>query len=159
MVSCGLAFGSDKARGLIGNLMARCDFGQVLVGRRMRRFCAVFLAAALLLAGLGTSHAVAMPGTADGSQVAHHADIPAANHQAGHSHGTCDDGAAPAAKDPAMQHDRGCCASACFPAAMARDAVRLRPPHFDMLPVRPRADQAPALSSPNDLFRPPRGRA
>ena len=148
--------------------MAIFNTGGKVRQRRVRRIVAALLAVAMLAAGLGTSHAVAMPGhavatsgSAEGAHAVHHAEAGAhaGQHQAAHSHGTCDDGAVPAAKDPAMQHDHGCCASACFPAAVARDAVRFQPPHFDVLPVRPRADQAPALSSPNDLFRPPRAAA
>lgn len=117
----------------------------------------------MLTTGFGTSHAHAMPGHGGIAQSQH--ATAGATHDQHHqqpaqAQDDCDHAALATAQPAPHKHGTGgCCVNACFPPAVARDAVRFFPPDFDVLPVRPRADQAPALSSPNDLFRPPRGRA
>tara|TARA_R110000824_G_scaffold33454_1_gene107205 strand:- start:151 stop:567 length:417 start_codon:yes stop_codon:yes gene_type:complete len=138
--------------------MARTNPGKANAGRRMRRACYVFLAIAVLFSGFGVGHA-AMAMSADGTHQAHNA--PAKVQTATPDHQKCHD-QAPAQEQapPPSQHDMGgCCVNACFAPALPRDVLNVTPPVFDIQTLYPSADQAPALTAPAGLFRPPRDRA
>tara|TARA_R110002124_G_scaffold90906_1_gene231737 strand:+ start:11688 stop:12044 length:357 start_codon:yes stop_codon:yes gene_type:complete len=118
----------------------------------------VFLAIAVLFSGFGVGHA-AMAKSADGAHQAHGA--PAGAQTATSDHQKCHD-QTPAQEQtpPPSQHDMGgCCVNACFSPALPRDVLSFLPPSFESQTLHPSADQAPALTAPASLFRPPRDRA
>lgn len=138
--------------------MARTNPGKAVTERRMRRVCCVFLAIAVLFSGFGAGHA-AMAMSADGAHQAHNAS--AGVQTAAPDHQKCHDQAQPQEQTPPpSQHDMGgCCVNACFSPALPRDVLSFTPPAFEIQKVQPSTDQAPALTAPAGLFRPPRDRA
>jgi hypothetical protein len=117
----------------------------------MRRACFALLAIAVLFSGFGAGHA-AMAMTASGAHQVHGAAAP--------EHQKCHDQMPAPEKSPPSQHDLGgCCVNACFSPALPREVLSVTPPVFDIQILYPSADQAPALTAPAGLFRPPRDRA
>tara|TARA_R110000782_G_scaffold203683_1_gene292239 strand:- start:3726 stop:4100 length:375 start_codon:yes stop_codon:yes gene_type:complete len=124
----------------------------------MRRACFMLLAIAVLFSGFGAGHA-AMASFADGPHQAHGAS--AGTQATTSDHQKCHD-QTPAQEQspPPSQHDMGgCCVNACFSPALPRDVLSFTPPAFEIQKLQPSTDQAPALTTPAGLFRPPRDRA
>lgn len=134
--------------------MASIGPGKASTTRRLRRACFVLLAVAVFFSGLGAGHA-AMALPADGMHQAH--GVVAASPE----QPKCHDQEAPPEKSPMSQlHDLGgCCVNACSPSAIPRDVLSFTPTVFDIEKLQVSTDQAPALTAPAGLFRPPRSRA
>lgn len=138
--------------------MARTYPGKADTERRLRRACCVLLAIAVLFSGFGIGHA-AMAKSANGAHQAH--GTPAGAQTAKSDHQKCHDQAPTQEQTPPpSQHDMGgCCVNACFSPALPRDVLSFTPPAFEIQKLQPSTDQAPALTTPAGLFRPPRDRA
>tara|TARA_R100001143_G_scaffold22271_2_gene23546 strand:+ start:224 stop:640 length:417 start_codon:yes stop_codon:yes gene_type:complete len=138
--------------------MARTYPGKADTERRLRRACHVLLAIAVLFSGFGIGHA-AMAKSADGAHQTHGtlSGVQSAtpDHQKCHDQTPAQD-----QTPPPSQHDMGgCCVNACFSPALPRDVLSFTPPAFEIQKLQPSTDQAPALTTPAGLFRPPRDRA
>jgi hypothetical protein len=128
--------------------------------RGVQHLFVALLAVAVLAAGAGIGHSA----TQAGGQ-AHHAQAAAPDHHGDASaksdHQKCHDQTPAQEQAPSpSQHDMGgCCVNACFAPALPRDVQNVTPSDFDIQTLYPGADQAPALTAPAGLFRPPRDRA